>query len=1671
MDNIYVFLDINIVIVTDVRILIFKNGFFCFFYMKLVYNLILILFLILFFPLSFAEEKTQDYIVIYNSSYIEEVNEAVGFLGHSDVEIKGHDIRDQVFDSLEESGVGVFDRKNISREFERVGGSGGFVVDLDEETKKLLEDLQEIGGVYENRRVETLLQDTNEIYNISDVWGVDEYLGDCEESDKSCLRGKNISIGVIDTGVDYTHPDLGGCSEDEFLSRNCSKVVGGYNFVDDDNNNPMDYNGHGTHVASIAAGNGSLKGMAPDAEIYAYKALDDSGGGDFDDILLALEKAVEDDVDVVVMSLGSHCGDEGSRRGYDEYCGGPEDILSNKVNQIVEKNDTFVSVAAGNSGTYEDVATPGVAENALTVGSVNKSGLVSSFSSRGPIIYGNYSNREHFLKPDLVAVGGNVNASVPWGYTFLSGTSMSAPHVAGMAALLRQQDSKASAFDIKDRLLQSARGTYSIFDAGYGEVDIVEALRYNISSFDNVSIDENSIIEEPYTDIRGSVIGDINEYNLYLSRINNLSESELSNENYEWKKLCRGLNETEDSLCDVNLASFDSGYYLFKLKAEDNTNNSYVDYSMVEFNFSEDNYVDQIKPVFGDNYIKTPQVDVFLNFSSFFEDDNGLYNNTKVFDYYLKDNRIIDKRADILEDSNYFNSTIELTSIEQNESIFYIEFEDGSNMNYTIDLNNYLNLSDISESFIGGLDNINTNVDLDLIVNDSEDILDNYNGSYDVELSSHEFNYSFIHNFTNTDVDLTDYTFRSRFDEDSEKRFFMRSEDINSSNYSKSFSFDISENFKNNSALCLRDEDYYYFSEFLDDECIGDDIYLYDFSNNKSRVVNSSYGEYKLNYWIDDEDNLNIKREILDDGGFIPGSFAVYETCLEEWRVNETAIDEGKGNVYYDKNECGTDYLFSDNVSVGEFFPYDESVYLESLELPVRGGFVRDVGYEYLNEPIKRAFLILENNKEVDITDDVSNYYLLNTSLQLSSYSDSNGTVFVEFFDENLSDRIFEMDFNFDIEKNYTNRSENYRGDLINVNSNRDLILEDYIGDDSNFSGFNSLERNDFEIMSDDNFSYEEFDEGVVLNDEDNLFRTFFYHNFTKKEFDLTELTLRSDFTGDGNLAFIMRSGDFNYSFRDLMLNISYNRSYNSLCFIDEPVYYFEELTGDCESDGGEKIYNVSGMENYSYENNEFSVKNENGILEFFSDIDGESSKRGLDDFAVYSMCSEEWEYGEWSDCEDGVETREPYEVTSCGTDNFKPPVEERSCDDGSDESSGGGSSGSSGGGGGGGSSGGGGGGFVSDEDSDDEKSDDVGSVKLGGFRDNYGDFKVRVDGVGIGGRNYSGVESVGIYDDLNYSIIEFDYNFSSGDLELDGVDIGYGRDNKSFLWVKGLENVDSKILSIPVLSDESSLCVFDDREVSSDLVDEECSYIGGELIDCEESINENFSFECSIENDRYLVSGLENSLIYEEYYGDKYYENDSKDGEIADEGIGEDDSLEDNGLDDEQSDDYEGVFIMGYVIDNISLIVGAFVISFFVVVIYLGVGRYKNFRRKNSFDAAFSRNGDYGNSSEKLNGGYGDFGTYKNTGDIYKSSFGFKNSGYFEDIPKNKSTSDLDDDIEDLEDNEEFNSSNLGMSKDNLFNENSKDLDLSDVRNISVSNRESKKKGEFSKRKFFDDL
>ncbi|MFH9178405.1 S8 family peptidase [Streptomyces albogriseolus] len=277
--------------------------------------------------------------------------------------------------------------------------------------------------------------------------------------------GKGVKIAVLDTGVDATHPDLKG------------QVTASKNFTSAPTTG--DVVGHGTHVASIAAGTGAqskgtYKGVAPGAKILNGKVLDDAGFGDDSGILAGMEWAAAQGADIVNMSLG----------GMDT----PEtDPLEAAVDKLSAEKGILFAIAAGNEGP-QSIGSPGSADSALTVGAVDDKDKLADFSSTGPRL------GDGAVKPDLTAPGVDITAASakgndiakevgekPAGYMTISGTSMATPHVAGAAALLKQQHPEWKYAELKGALTASTKdGKYTPFEQGSGRVQVDKAIAQTV---------------------------------------------------------------------------------------------------------------------------------------------------------------------------------------------------------------------------------------------------------------------------------------------------------------------------------------------------------------------------------------------------------------------------------------------------------------------------------------------------------------------------------------------------------------------------------------------------------------------------------------------------------------------------------------------------------------------------------------------------------------------------------------------------------------------------------------------------------------------------------------------------------------------------------------------------------------------------------------------------------------------------------------------------------------------------------------------------------------------------------------------------------------------------------------------------------------------------------------
>ena len=268
------------------------------------------------------------------------------------------------------------------------------------------------------------------------------------------FTGEGVTVALIDTGADREHEALAG------------KIVAFKDFVNNQTDS-YDDNGHGTHCASLVAGEKGT-GVAPGAKLVVIKVMDQEGACYLSDALNALDWCLENKerykIRVVSFSVGGESPSDGTS------------LLDEACNKMVE-NGLVMCVAAGNSGpAASSIVIPGDAENVITVGAVDSSGSIFDLSSRGPTAKGD-------TKPDLVTLGVDVVSALAGsknGKSSLSGTSMAVPQVSGAAALLLQARSDLAPADVKRVLLKTAddlgpSGQDNVY--GYGALNLTGALQ------------------------------------------------------------------------------------------------------------------------------------------------------------------------------------------------------------------------------------------------------------------------------------------------------------------------------------------------------------------------------------------------------------------------------------------------------------------------------------------------------------------------------------------------------------------------------------------------------------------------------------------------------------------------------------------------------------------------------------------------------------------------------------------------------------------------------------------------------------------------------------------------------------------------------------------------------------------------------------------------------------------------------------------------------------------------------------------------------------------------------------------------------------------------------------------------------------------------------------------
>ncbi len=276
-----------------------------------------------------------------------------------------------------------------------------------------------IKGLLNNPRV-TAVELDEPVYavdtELDNSWGV-KRIGAGAVHDNG-NKGLGVKIGIIDSGINYNHPDLDGV------------YISGYDFVQNDND-PMDVYGHGTHVAGTACAeddNFGVVGVAPNCALYSLRVLNDDGVGQWSRVIAAMDWAVTNKLQVVNLSLGSSKN--------------PGTAVKTAFDNA-EKAGIVIVAAAGNSGNIagkgNNIIYPAKYASVIAVGATDSADKRASFSSTGSeleimapgvSVLSTWNDSTSYSNPQPICIDSACY------YKYGSGTSMASPHVAGVAALV-----------------------------------------------------------------------------------------------------------------------------------------------------------------------------------------------------------------------------------------------------------------------------------------------------------------------------------------------------------------------------------------------------------------------------------------------------------------------------------------------------------------------------------------------------------------------------------------------------------------------------------------------------------------------------------------------------------------------------------------------------------------------------------------------------------------------------------------------------------------------------------------------------------------------------------------------------------------------------------------------------------------------------------------------------------------------------------------------------------------------------------------------------------------------------------------------------------------------------------------------------------------------------------
>lgn len=416
------------------------------------------------------------------------------------------------------------------------------------------------------------------------------------------VNGTGVNVSILDTGI-FNHSEFQ--SPNRIVKQKCYCNVDPGNCCPDEtaeNDNATDDSGHGTHCAGIAAGGGegTMTGVAINASLFAVKVLNASGKGSDSDLIAGIDWAVNNGSNIISLSLG---GIIPTGEDCYSYYSAPE-AVDNATRQGV-----LVVVAAGNDGASgsETVSAPGCAKRAITVGNTNDGDSIVSSSSRGP-------TRDNRTKPDLTAPGNSINSTyLNDGYHQQGGTSMSTPHIAGVAALVMQKFNQVNSYYPKpDRvkaILMTAVNTTGQRNNTYGSgrIDAYEAVRIvNFTKNDTISTgqEHHYRVNVTSTDFKTTLYWPENrttnnDLNLFVGN---------DTQNYSYP------TDVNDSVEQVFFTDAATGYWNVYVVDVSGNNQDY--YLVSNMNLTTDSTAPVLVLVNPQNTTQTSQNGILLNFTT-----------------------------------------------------------------------------------------------------------------------------------------------------------------------------------------------------------------------------------------------------------------------------------------------------------------------------------------------------------------------------------------------------------------------------------------------------------------------------------------------------------------------------------------------------------------------------------------------------------------------------------------------------------------------------------------------------------------------------------------------------------------------------------------------------------------------------------------------------------------------------------------------------------------------------------------------------------------------------------------------------------------------------------------------------------------------------------------------